>query len=173
VLDLLLQDFHLDQVDAAALPWDRPIFVLRSANMTRMQAFLRQVVKHTPAPTLHIMSHARDEDAIRAMRTCAFTFHPYPTPGPYRLDGVPAETLALLRATDFGTVFFLDPGPADDELDDVVGLLAAIAENRTVSFSIEGTFAGTANWRQRKRAHAAFLRLVEWYHRRLDPGGAD
>jgi len=170
---MLLQDIHSDRVDPVTLPWDQPVFVLRSANMARMRAFLRQVAIHCVSPALHVMSHARDEDTIRAMTTGAFTFHPYPTPGPYTLDEVPASTLDRLRSTGFGTLVLLDPGPADDRLDDVVRLLAAIAESRTVSFDIEGTYARTANWRQRKRAHAAFLGLVEWYHLKLDPGFPD
>ena len=39
VLDLLLQDIPLRPVDPATLPWDRPILILRSANMGRLRPF--------------------------------------------------------------------------------------------------------------------------------------
>jgi hypothetical protein len=173
VFDMLLQDKALHPLDPATLPWQAPILVLRSAPIERLQAFFHELVAYCRAPILHVMSHARDEDAIRAVAPCDLMFHTYPGPGRYRLEDVPAEMLSGLRAVGFGTVFFLDAGTSGDLLVDVERLAAAIAENRTVSFRGNGTYAWTPDWRQRTLAEAAFLRLVEWYHFKLDPGFPD
>jgi len=170
VLDMLLQDLPLKTVDPVALRWDRPIFVLRSADMKKMRAFLDGLVSQCPSPVLHVMSHARDEDAIRAMAPCDITFHAYPTPGRYRLEGVPAATLHTLRTVGFGTAFFLDTGTAADLFDEVERLLLAIVDDRPVSVLADGTFARAPERGLRKRAEAAFFGLVEWYQARLDPG---
>ena len=95
VLDMLLQDMALEPVDPATLPWHEPMFVLRGAPMDHMEAFFRLVVAHCSAPALHVMSHARDRDVLRAMAPCEFTFHAYPTPGRYCLEEVPS---AMLRS---------------------------------------------------------------------------
>lgn len=173
VLDRLVQDLPLMPVDAATLPWDRPIFVLRSANMKRLKALLDEIIVHCPTPALHVMSHARDEDAIRDMAPCDFTFHAYTAPGGYRLEEVPAAMLDGLRAAGFGTVFCLDAGTWGDRLEDVERLLATILEPGMVSFRGDGTYARAADWRQRRRAESAFLRLLEWYQFKLDPGFPD
>jgi hypothetical protein len=39
-----------------------------------------------------------------------------------------------------------------------------------VSFRGDRTFARTCDWRRRRVAEAAFLRLVAWYHLKLDEG---
>ena len=169
VLDLLLYDMAVDPIDPATVPWDRPILVLRSANMDRMRAFLEQLVARCPTPALHIMSHARDEETIRAMAPCAFTFHAYPTPGRYRLAEVPAPMLDRLRSTDFGVLFFLDSETSSAFAAEVERLLSAIVENRMVSVREDGTWARAFDWRLRRRAEPAFLRLVEWYQLKLDP----
>lgn len=169
VLDRLVQDLPLMPVDPATLPWDRPILVLRSANMTRLRAFLDEIVIRCPTPALHVMSHARDEGAIRDMAPCDFTFHAYPTPGQYRLEDVPATMLDRLRTAGFGTVFCLDAGTWGDRLENVDRLLAAILEPGMVSFRGDGTYARAADWRQRRRAESAFLRLLAWYQLKLDP----
>jgi hypothetical protein len=173
VLDRLVQDLPLMSVDPATLPWDRPILVLRSATMERLQALLEEIIVRCPMPALHIMSHARDEDAIRSMAPCGFTFHAYPATGPYRLEGVPAAMLDDLRAVGFGTVFGLDAGTWGDRLEEVDRVLAAIREPGMVSFRGDGTYARAADWRQRRRAESAFLRLLEWYQFKLDPGFPD
>ena len=170
VLDLLLQDRTLSAVEPESLAWSEPIFVIRSAPMDRLVALLTQIVAKNAAPRLHIMSHARDEAAIRAAAPCDFTFHAYPTPGAYRLEGIPADMLERLRQLDLGTLFFLDTGTSSDLLGEVERLLAGIRENRAVSFRGDGSFARTPDWRQRTLAEAAFLRLIEWYHFKLDPG---
>jgi hypothetical protein len=173
VLDMLLQDLPLKPADPAALDWDRPIFVLRSADMRKMQGFLDRLVSHCPSPVLHVMSHARDEAAIRAMAPCDLTFHAYPTPGRYRLEDVPAATLHALRHVGFGTAFFLDTGTAADLFDEVERLLLAIVSDRPVSVLADGTFAKAPERGLRKRAEAAFFGLVEWYQAKLDPGIPD
>jgi len=169
VLDRLVQDLPLAPVDEATVPWDRPILILRSAPMRRLQALLGGIVARCPTPAIHIMSHARDEDAIRAMAPCDFTFHAYPVPGPYRLEDVPAATLDRLRAEAFGSVFCLDAGTWGNGLGEVERLLAAILERGMVSFRGDCTYATLDGWRQRRRAEAAFLELLEWYQVRLDP----
>jgi hypothetical protein len=173
VLDRLVQDLPLVSVDPATLPWDRPILVLRSANMTRLRALLDEIIVHGPAPALHVMSHARDEQAILAMAPCAFTFHAYHAQGPYRLEDTPAAMLDRLRAIGFGTVFGLDAGTWGERLEDVDRILAAIGEPAMVSFCGDGTLVRAADWRQRRRAETAYLRLLEWYQFKLDPGCPD
>lgn len=170
VIDMLLQDMVPETVDPASLTWDRPILVLRSANMARLRAFLDELIVLCPKPTLHIMSHARDEQTIRDMAPCEITYHAYPTPGPYRLAEVPSAMLERLRSTDFGTVFFLDADLGGDSLEEAERLLAAIQPSRTVSVRGDGTYARMQDWGQRRLARAAFLRLIEWYHLKLDPG---
>jgi hypothetical protein len=169
----LVQDLPLLPLDPATLPWDRPIFVLRSANMTRLRAFLDQLIVHCPTPVLHVMSHASDEDAIRAMAPCEFTFHAYPARGQYRLDAIPAAMLDGLRAAGFGTVLYLDAGTWGERLGEAERLLAAILESGMVSFHGDGTYARAVDWRRRRRAEAALLRLLEWYQFKMDPGFPD
>jgi hypothetical protein len=173
VFDMLLQDLPLTPVDPAALRWDRPILVLRSADMKKMRAFLARLTVHCPSPDLHVISHGRDEDAIRAMAPCNLTFHAYPTSGRYTLEGVPAAMLAALRAVGFGTALFLDTGTATDLFDEVERLLTAIVDERPVSARDDGTFARAPERDLRKRAEAAFFSLVEWYQAKLDPGFPD
>jgi len=173
VFDLLLQDLPLTPVEPDALRWDRPILVLRSADMKKMRAFLVRLSTHCPSPDLHVISHARDEDAIRAMAPCDITFHGYPTLGRYTLEGMPAGMLAALRAVDFGTAFFLDTGPATDLFDEVERLLLAIVGERPVSALADGTFARVPERDLRKRAEATFFSLSEWYQAKLDPGCPD
>ncbi|MEP7305688.1 MAG: hypothetical protein ABJA98_09235 [Acidobacteriota bacterium] len=162
VLDLLLQDMH-KAVDPATLSWDRPIFVLRSANMGRLQALLEEIVLRCPAPALHVMSHARDEEALRQAAPCALTFHAYPTAGRYRLEDVPVAVLDRLRAVPFGILFYLDTGPYDDLFNEVERLLGAISSIDITRFCNDDTYAGSSHRRLRQRAEAAFLGLIEWY----------
>jgi len=169
VLDLLLQDIPLQPVDPATLPWDQPIFILRSANMGRMRALIDEILVHTPTPLLHIMSHARDEKALRELVPCEFMFHAYPTPGRYRLEDVPSATLDRLRAVDFGILFFLDTGSFADLLDEVDRVLGAICPMGIISFGNDGTCGRLPERQVRKRAESAFFRLVEWYHGLLNP----
>jgi hypothetical protein len=173
VLDLLLQDRALKPIEPAGLPWDEPIFVVRSAPLDRLRALLDEIVAHTPAPALHIMSHARDEPAIRAVAPCEFTFHAYPTPGRYRFEDIPTDRLERLRSIAFGTLFFLDAGTTGERLEEVERMVAGIRKDRAVSFRGDGTFASMPDWRQRTLAESAFLRLIEWYHFKLDPGFTD
>jgi hypothetical protein len=173
VLDLLLQDLPLTPLDPAVLPWDEPILVLRSADMKKMRAFLDRLVARCPSPALHVLSHARDEAAIRAMVPFALTFHAYPVSGRYRLEEVPRATLDALQAAGIGTAFFLDTGISGDLFDEVERLLSAIAPDRLVSVHEDGTLARTPERRLRKRAESAFLGLIEWYQRKLDPGFPD
>ncbi|MEP7305691.1 MAG: hypothetical protein ABJA98_09250 [Acidobacteriota bacterium] len=173
VLDTLLRDMSLEAVHVDRLLWDRPIFVLRSASMERMRAFLGEILVHASAPKLHIMSHARDESAIRAIAHCDVTFYAYPVSGPYRLENVPAATVDRLQSVGFGTLFLLDAGTSGERLGDAEKLLAAIGEHGMVSFLADGTYAALSDWRQRRRAESAFLRLMEWYQLKLDPGFPD
>jgi hypothetical protein len=170
VFDMLLQDKALREISPDGLPWREPILVIRSAPLDRFEALIQRITEHTPAPNLHVLSHARDEASIRAAAKCDLTFHAYPTPGPYRLEGLPEEMLDRLRSLRFGTLFFLDTGTSSDMLGEVERLLAGIRENRAVSFRGDGTFAKTPDWRQRGLAEEAFLRLIDWYHVKLDPG---
>ena len=173
MLDQLVGGLPLTAVDPATLPWDRPIFVLRSGNMKRLQALLDEIVARCPTPALHVMSHARDERAIRDIArraSCDVTFHAHPVPGGYRLEDVPATLLDRLRATGFGMVLCLDAGTWGDRLGEVERLLAAILEPGMVSFLGDGTYASADDWRQRRRAEAAFLHLLDWYQFKLDPG---
>jgi hypothetical protein len=163
VFDLLLQDMTLTPVEPAALPWQRPIFVLRSAHMGRMEAFFTEVASRAPSPELHVMSHARDEAALRAAAPFPIIFHPYETEGPYRLADVAAATLARLRQFDFGMLFFLDAGTSGDRMLDVEELVCAAGTARVVTFRGDDTFVTSGNWQQRGRAMQAFLRLVAWY----------
>jgi hypothetical protein len=169
VLALLLQDRALATVDAGTLPWDRPMFVLRSAHMERMQQFLDVVRAHSAAPRLHVMSHARDEEVLRSMAGHDMTFYPYPTPGRYSLDIVPAEMLERLRAVGFGALIFLDAGQHGEGLDAAVEVLAAIDEPRMASFRSDGTFGRPDDWGVHRLASAAYYRLIEWYHAKLGP----
>jgi hypothetical protein len=168
-LDLLLWDMAPKPVNPATVQWDQPIFVLRSANMGRMQALLDDIVAHGPTPQLHIMSHARDEQTLRDMAPCDFTFHAYPTPGRYRLEEVPAAGLERLRAVEFKTLFFLDTGIFSDLFDEVERLLAAVAETGIISFNNDGTYTRPPQRRLHQQAESAFLRLIEWYQFKLDP----
>jgi hypothetical protein len=170
VLSRLLQDRTTPVVDSESMSWHQPIFVLRSAGMDRLAAFLNVARAHRPMPPLHIMSHARDEPAIRALDSSPFTFYPYPTPGSYRVEEVAADTLARLRAVRFGALVFLDAGNEGARLDEVERLVGAIGETKMVSFRADGTFAGPEVWREYRLATAAFHRLIEWYHFKLDPG---
>jgi hypothetical protein len=167
VLDLLLQDMALEPVDAATLPWDQPILVLRSADMERFSAVLQQIVSHCPAPLLHVLSHARDEEAIRYRAPCDFTFHGYPTPGRYRLAEVPASMLDRLRSVRFGTLLYIDPGTSADLSGEVEALFAAIEDRRMVTVREDGTFARAVDSRLRRHAESAFLRVIEWYQQKL------
>jgi hypothetical protein len=173
VLDLLLQDIALDPVDAALLPWHEPILILRSADMERFRAVMRQIVTYCPAPTLHVLSHARDEETIREIAPCDFTFHAYPTPGRYRLDGVPAAMLNRLRAVSFATLIYIDPGTSAELFGEVESLFAAIKDGGMVSVRQDGTFARAPQAHLRRRAESAFLRLIEWYQLKLEPPFAD
>lgn len=173
VLTLLLQDRALSTVDAESLPWDRPMLVLRSAHMERMQQFVDVVRAHAPTPPLHVMSHARDEGAIRTMAGTDIAFYPYPTPGRYSLDEVPPDTLDRLRSVGFGTLVWLDAGSAGEGLDGAEQILAAIDESRMASFRADGTFGRPEDWRLRRLASDAFYRLIEWYHCKVDPGFPD
>jgi hypothetical protein len=168
VLDMLLQDLPLQPVAADTLRWDRPILVLRSADMKKMRACLDRLVAHCPSPRLHVLSHARDEEAIRAMAPCDLTFHAYPTPGRYRLEDVPAAMLETLRAADFGTAIFLDTGRFVDLFDEVERLLMAVVDHRPVTVLADGTFAQAPERGLRKRAESAFFGLLEWYQAKSD-----
>lgn len=169
VLALLLQDRALPTIDTESLAWDRPMFVLRSAHMERMQTFLDVVRTHAPAPPLHIMSHARDEQTIRAMAGNDITFYPYPTPGRYTLEQLPPGMLERLRSVGFGALVFLDAGNAAEGLEAAEQILAAIDEPRMAAFRADGTFGRAADWRLRRLSSAAFYRLIEWYHFKVDP----
>jgi hypothetical protein len=173
VLDLLLQDMALEPVDPATLPWHEPILILRSADMERFRAVLRQIVSHCPAPMLHVLSHARDEEAIRYGAPCDFTFHAYPTPGRYRLAAIPASMLDRLQSMRFGALLYLDPGTSADLFGDVEALFAGIEDHRMVTVRDDGTFARASQPRLRRRAESAFLGLIEWYQLKLDPGFTD
>jgi hypothetical protein len=173
VLDLLLQDMALEPVEPAVLPWREPILVLRSADMERFRAVLRQIVTYCPAPLLHVLSHARDEqtirDAIREIVHCDVTFHGYPTPGRYRLNGVPVAMLERLRSAGFGTLVYLDPGTSADLFGEVEAIFAGIQATGMVSVRVDGTWSRAPDARLRRQAESAFLGLIEWYQRKLDP----
>jgi hypothetical protein len=141
MLDLLGRDLALARVARATLTWNRPVLVLRSGNMDRMRAFFDELARHPEIPAVHVLSHAHDEDAIRAMAPRDITFHPYPTPGRYWLGHVPPAMLERLRSEDFGMLTFLDPGAADDLLTEVHRLLTAIAEKQLTCFCNDGAFA--------------------------------
>jgi hypothetical protein len=173
VLDMLLQDMTLNPVDPATLPWDRPIFILRSANMGRMRALIDQVIVRAVAPQLHIMSHARDEQALRELVPCHFTFHGYPTPGRYRLEEISPSTLDRLRAVDFGVLFCLDPGLSAELLDEVDRVLVAIGPTSGISFGSDGQYSRLPERRGRQRAECAFYGLIEWYQSTVDPVSAE
>jgi hypothetical protein len=173
VLDLVLQDMALEPVDATTLPWDQPILVLRSADMERFRAVLQQIVSHRPAPRLHVLSHARDEEAIRYGSPCDFTFHAYPTPGRYRLEEIPATMLEQLRQVGFGTLLYIDPGTSGDLFADVESLFAGIQDTGMVTVREDGTFGRASNPRLRQCAESAFLRLIEWYQLKLESAAPD
>jgi hypothetical protein len=170
VLNLLMQDIALEPIASETLPWQQPIFVLRSAPMERLRAFVDELVRHCPAPTLHVMSHARDAEAIHRLAPFDVTFHAYPTPGRYRLAEVPAAMLERLRAVDFAAVFFLDTDPHRDLFEEVERLLSAIAAPRMIGFLHNGTFGRAPDPRFRTLAEPALFRLVEWYQRRIEAG---
>jgi hypothetical protein len=159
--DIHPPDMALEPVDPATLPWDTPILVLRSAPMPRLQTLLDQILSHRRDPALHIMSHARDKETIREMVPCDFTFHAYPTPGRYRLDGVPAKTLDQLRSVGFGTLLYIDPGTSADFFREVGSLFLAIQEHGMVSVGTDGTFARVTDLRLRKVAESACLHVIE------------
>jgi hypothetical protein len=167
VLDLLLQDMALEPVDPAALPWHEPILLLRSANMERFRGVLRQIVTYCPAPSLHVMSHAGDEETIREMAPCAFSFHGYPTPGRYRREDVPTAMLERLRSVRFGTLLYLDPGTSASLFGDVESLFDAIQDHGMVSVREDGSFNRASDPRLRREAESAFLNLIEWYQLKL------
>jgi hypothetical protein len=173
VLDLLLQDMALEPVDPASLPWHEPVLVLRSADMERFRAVLRQIVGHCPAPMLHVLSHARDEETIRYRAPCGFAFHAYPTPGRYRLAEIPAPMLDRLRSTRFGTLIYIDPGTSADLFGEVEALFAGIQDHCMVVVREDGTFARASHPRRRRRAEAAFLGLIEWYQLKLESESPD
>lgn len=162
VFDLLLQDMALEPVDPATLPWDRPILLLRAAPLDRTQTFFERLPAYSRAPDLHVMSHARDRDALREMARCDFTFHAYPTPGRYSLEEVPTAMLERLRAIGFGALLVLENGESAELFDEIERLLAAIDEQRLIVVRRDGSFHRSAEWRRRRRAQAAFLHLVEW-----------
>jgi hypothetical protein len=170
VFDLLAQGLALEQMDPSALEWHKPTLVLRSAHMGRMRAFLHQVHLRTETPMLHVMSHARDEAAIREMAPFPIVFHAYPVPGRYRPEDMPADLLATLRQQEFETAFFLDAGTAGDLLEDVERLLAEVRKDRMVSFRGDGTFARNPDWPLRRASASAFDRLLDWYHIALESG---
>jgi hypothetical protein len=163
-LTLLAQSLPLSTVDAESLGWDRPMFVLRSASMERLQSFLRVARSHEPMPQLHIMSHVRDEAAVAAMVDSAFTFYPYPTPGPYHLGDIPSDTVDRLRSVGFSTLVFLDRGMTGEGLDDVKRVMVAIDEPRVVCYRADDTFARPADWRLHLGADLSY-RLLEQYVR--------
>jgi hypothetical protein len=162
VLDLLLQDIVLTPVDATSLPWDKPVFVVRTAPLDWMPGLFDEIQRHHAASRLHVMSHARDADAIRAMAPGA-TFHPYTAEGRYRLEDVPLAMLHRFRQMDFGTLIFPDPGTSADLCDEIERLFTAIDLQRMVTYTRDGGFARARDWQRRARAHAAFLKLIEWY----------
>ena len=168
VLDALLQDMTLDPIEPASLPWDAPILILRSAPMDRLAALLADICQRTPGAVVHVLSHARDGDAVRALSPEAI-FHPYPTPGRYRLEDVPPATLESLRAVGFGVLLFLDPGTSSGLFDEAERLFAAIADRPMISVREDEGFARARDSAQRRRAQAAFLALVDWYQRTVDP----
>jgi hypothetical protein len=172
VFDMLLRDKALGLVEPETLAWDQPFLVIRSAHMGRMEAFFHQVATRCTAPRLHVLSHARDEEALHTLAPFPFTFHAWTTPGAYRLENMPAPLLERLRAERFATLFFLDQGTNGDRLDEVERLLAAIKPEPIVCFMGNGKFAQAPDAEQRRLAETAFLRLIEWYQFRLDPGGA-
>jgi hypothetical protein len=169
MFDLLRQDLGFARVDPATMPWSRPVLVLRSGNMERMRALFDDLARRPQIPALHVLSHAHDEDAIRAMAPRDITFHAYPTPGRYRLEEVPAAMLERLRSEEYGMLMFLDTGDADDVPTEVQRLLTAIAEDRMVCVRDDGTFAASPDWHHRRLTETAYLRLCEWYHRKLYP----
>ena len=134
---------------------------------------LQQIVAHCPSPRLHVLSHARDEEAIRDRAPCDFIFHSYPAPGRYRLDDLPPATLERLRSVRFGTLLYIDPGTSADLFGEVEALFAAIQDTVMVVEREDGTFGRTLDRRMRTRAEAAFLRLIEWYQLKLDSGFPD
>jgi hypothetical protein len=109
--------------------------------MARLESFLGLRRALNVTSEMHVMSHARDENAIRAAVRHDFTFHAYPTPGPYLSDRVPAPMMANLRAVEFGALVFLDAGVAAAGLDDVRRLLAEIDDTRIVAYRGDGTLA--------------------------------
>ena len=173
VFDNLLQDMALEPVDPAMLAWDTSILVLRSAPMPQLATLLDQILSHRRDPALHIMSHAHDEDAIREMAPCDFTFHAYPAPGRYRLDGVPDATLDQLRAVGFGMLLYMNPGTSAELFADIEELFRAIQEHSTVSVGTDGTFARVADIRLCKVAESAFLHVIEWYQLKLESKAPD
>lgn len=173
VFDNLPQDMALEPVDPAMLAWDQPILVLRSAPMPRLAALLDQILSHRRDPALHIMSHAHDQEAIREMARCDFTFHAYPAPGRYRLDGVPNATLDQLRAVGFGTLFYMDPDTSVQLFANVGSLFRAIQEHGMVSVGTDGAFARVADVRLCTVAESAFHRVIGWYQLKQESKAPD
>jgi hypothetical protein len=160
----------LEPLDPATVPWNQPILVLRSAPMDRLLALLDQIVAHSAAPALHIMSHAHDEPTIRDRAPCDFTFHAYPTPGRYRLEEIPAAMLDRLRSVGFGSLIYLDPGTSADLFGDVEALFAGVNDTHLIRVGKDGAFARVRDPRLRRQAESAFLRLIEWYQLKLESG---
>ena len=171
VLDVLLQDMALEPIDPATLPWNRPIFILRSMPLDRLARLVAAIHRHAPAPALHVMSHARDAESIRATAP-GCTFHAYTTPGRYRLEDVPLAMLDRLRRMEFGMLVFPDPGTSEALCREVERIFEAIDPTRMVTFTTDGAFARAADWPRRQRARSAFLRLVEWYQSSPDPASS-
>lgn len=165
----LLRDRAIHPIDAAALAWDQPMLLLRSAHMERLQQFLNVMRTRARGGALHVMSHARDEGAIRAMTGAGTVFHPYHTPGRYSLDKVPAATIEQLRSVGFGTLVLLDAGQDAEGLEGAEQLLTSIDASRVATFRADGTFGRPADWALRHLASEAFYRLNEWYLRKADP----
>ena len=165
VLDILLQDIALQPLPAAALPWDRPVLVLRAAPMDQLERFIEEADRHGAA-ALHILSHARDREAIAAMAPRAI-FHAYPTPGRYKLEEIPAALLHRLRSHGFAAFVFLEPGTSAELFDEAERIFAATGAADMVTFSPGAAFARPGDWGHRRRAQAAFLQLVEWYQSRV------
>lgn len=170
VMDVLLQEMALEPRAASSVAWDRPVLVLRSANMTRMQAFAELVARVEPAD-LHVLSHARDEGALRGLLARPFTFQPWQTDGPYTLEAADPRQLDGLSGLRFETVIFLDPGMVGQKLERVEELLLAIGARRMLTFLGDGTLAEPRDWHRRRLAESAFLRLTAWFHCLLEEAG--
>jgi hypothetical protein len=170
VFDLLLRDMAFDTViDPSKVAWDEPVFVLRSNMMGHLQALLRQISAYCPNPDLHIMSHVRDEAAIRSAASGHVTFYPYPTPGRYKLEEVPAVTLGRLRAIKFQKAIVLDGTTVSQGLDEVLRLAESIGAVEMLCYTGGGTLARPASWRRCRHASTALQSLADWCQFRADP----